>query len=86
MKNEKFTGDDIVQNCVSSYTDGNDSENEASQSHILDREVEKISTKRETLKALETLHKFYDYSVVDQTIFDKIYGLEKHTQNLKTES
>lgn len=60
----EFTEDDIVINCVSSCTGGNEFENEASQSHILDREVEKIPTKREALNALETLHKFYEFAFI----------------------
>lgn len=48
--------------------------------------MEGIPTKREALKALETLHKVYEYVAVDQTIFDTIYELEKHKLNLKRES
>lgn len=81
----EYTDDDIVQNCVNTCTDEND-EDEASQSHNLDRKADKNPKKQEALKALETLHKFFECAEVDQTIFDKIYELEKHAQNVKTES
>ncbi|KAH0549828.1 hypothetical protein KQX54_014727, partial [Cotesia glomerata] len=80
----EFTEDEIIQNCV---TEGNVSEDEADQSQVLDIEVEKIPRNKEALKALETLHKFFEYSaVVDRTVFDKIYDLEKCTQNIKLET
>ena len=50
------------------------------------RNSKKIQKKQEALKALETLHKFFECAAVDQTIFDKIYELEKHAQNVNTES
>ncbi|XP_057336463.1 tigger transposable element-derived protein 4-like [Microplitis mediator] len=78
----EFTEDDIIQNCV---TDGNESDDDADQSQSLDKELEKIPKKQEALKALETLHKFFEYSAIgDRTIFDKIYELEKHAHNVKS--
>lgn len=82
----EYTDDDLVQICVSPWTDGDDSEDEASQSHILDREMEKIPNKQEALNALETLHKFFEHTAVDRTVFDIIYELQKHAQNVKTDS
>ena len=48
------------------------------------RNSKKIQKKQEALKALETLHKFFECPAVDQTIFDKIYELEKHAENVNT--
>ncbi|KAK9882817.1 hypothetical protein WA026_023328 [Henosepilachna vigintioctopunctata] len=83
----EYTDDDIVQNCVKTCTDGNDSEDETDQFHNVEREQEKIPKKQDALNALETLHRFFEYAaIIDQTIFDKIYELEKHTQNVETET
>lgn len=83
----EHTDDDIINNCVSSFTDGNNSEEEADGSEILDPEIRSIPKKQEALNALETLHQFFEYSAaVDKTIFDKIYELEKHVHNAKTET
>lgn len=82
----EFTDDDIVHNFATTCTDGNDSEDEADQLQTLDTEVKNIPKKQEILIALENIHKFFEYSaVVDKTIFDNIYELEKHVHNLNTE-
>lgn len=70
----EYTDDDIVQNSVSTRTNGNDCENVAEQSHNLDKEAEKIPKKQEALNTL------------NQTILDKIYELEKIIQNITTET
>ena len=50
--------------------------NLADQSPSSDREIETTPKKQETVKALETLYKFFEYSAVgNKTIFEKIYEL-----------
>lgn len=82
----KYTRDDNVQNCVIWCDDGMDSENKAGKSHILDRELEKVPSKQEALKALETLQKFYKNTAFDPTIINRINELEKYTHRLQTAS
>lgn len=76
------TDDNIVKNCVNTCIAGNDSEDE---SQIPDTEIKNIPMKL-ALNALETVHQYFEYTVVDQGIFDQIYELEKNIRNTKTEN
>ncbi|CAG9562769.1 unnamed protein product [Danaus chrysippus] len=81
----KYAKDDNVQKCMI-WCDGMNSGNKPAQTFIVYKEVEKVPSIQEALKALETLQKFYENSAFDPTIINKINELEKHTQRLQTDS
>lgn len=67
----------IVADCVSTSTDQNGSEDEDHQANgSLDTEEKPFPKKQ---KALQMVYRFFEFLTdIDQSIFDKIYELEKH--------
>lgn len=80
------TDEDIIENCVNTFTERNESDDEDEPDLTMDMNPEIIPKKHKALNALESIHKFFDFStVIDEGIFDKIYDLEKLVQKSSTD-
>lgn len=80
------TGTTLLQ-ILSSSTDGNGSKDEANQANgSLETEEMFFPKKQENFNALEMATRCFEILMdIDQPPFYKIYELEKHIQNAKTE-
>lgn len=77
---EELNDDDIVAMCSSL-----DTEEEEEEEEDCEETPVKIS-KREAMEALETLHKYFEMSNIDNSnIFDQIYSIEKQVSATSTQ-
>ncbi|XP_043475654.1 tigger transposable element-derived protein 6-like [Leptopilina heterotoma] len=77
---EELTDDDIIANCNNNFDD--DDCEEVENSTIAEVSIPK---QQEVLSALETIHRFFEFSTnINESVFDKIYELEHHVKNCTT--
>lgn len=78
LVSEELTDDDIVSACSLVI------EEEEEGCETCEETLERVS-KRDAEKALETLHKYFELSNIDNPdIFDQIYAIEKHLETTNT--
>ncbi|XP_051162415.1 tigger transposable element-derived protein 6-like [Leptopilina boulardi] len=76
----ELTEDDIIANLTMA---NNSAEEDDEENENLTVTEKPVPNKQETLKALETVHRFLEFSSsVDKSLFDKIYALEKEVENI----
>lgn len=75
----ELTDDDIIANLTNA--NNTDEEDDDENNNLTERE-KLVPNKQETLKALETVHRFLEFSTnIDKSLFAKIYALEKEVEN-----